>query len=269
MWFGIPTITNGRPDVAGQLAKGSPRQLKSNQLVGTVKRFHEMQYLPVWIAAVIAVVLAAVRRNRIVLALGVGVVAWLIVEIGFAYHGWPALPRYMFEAAGVVAVLAGVAVGWLLRDLPQIVRGAPAWAGVAVAAVLVIAMLPGGVSRARAEHLDLRHERARTHEITLLQSATRALGGTRHILNCGQPVTDVGYVSSLAWFYHLDVGSVGGLQQHVEGAELRNPAIPKVLFKPLSHGGWNVEPWHTRPFQVARCAALHATYTGSGKLIRQ
>ena len=25
MWFGIPTITNGRPDVAGQLAKGSPR----------------------------------------------------------------------------------------------------------------------------------------------------------------------------------------------------------------------------------------------------
>ena len=22
MWFGIPTITNGRPDVAGQLAKG-------------------------------------------------------------------------------------------------------------------------------------------------------------------------------------------------------------------------------------------------------
>jgi hypothetical protein len=228
-----------------------------------------MQYLPVWIAAALAVVLAAVRRDRIVLALGVGVVAWLIVEIAFAYHGWPALPRYMFEAAGVVAVLAGVAVGWLLRDLPQIVRGAPAWAGAVVAGVLVIAMLPGAVSRARAEHLDLQHERARTHEISLLQNATLALGGTRHILNCGQPVTDVGYVSSLAWFYHVDVGSVGGLQQHVEGAELRNPAIPKVLFKPLSSGGWNVEPWHTRPSQIARCAGLHATYTRSGALIHQ
>jgi hypothetical protein len=269
MWFGIPTITNGRPDVAGQLAKGSPRELKSNQLVGTIKRFHEMQYLPVWIAAAFAVVLAAVRRNRIVLALGVGVVAWLIVEIAFAYHGWPALPRYMFEAAGVVAVLAGVAVGWLVRDLPQIVRGAPAWAGIVVAAVLVIAMIPGAVSRARAERLDLRHERARTHEISLLQGATRALGGTRHILNCGQPVTDVGYVSSLAWLYHVDVGSVGGLQQHVEAAELRNPAIPKVLFKPLSHGGWTVSPLHTRPQQVARCAALHSVYTNSGALIRR
>jgi hypothetical protein len=268
MWFGIPTITNGRPDVAGQLAKGSPRELKSNQFVGTVKRFHEMQYLPVWIAAAVAFVLALIRRDRIVVALGVGVVAWLFVEIAFAYHGWPALPRYMFEAAGVVAVLAGVAVGWLLGDLPRIVRGVPAWAGVVLAAVLVVAMLPGAISRARAEHKDLVHEHARTHEISLLASVTNAIGGTHHVLDCGQPVTDVGYVSSLAWLYHKDVGSIGGLQQHVEGAELANPSIPKVLFKPLSQGGWNVEPWHTQPPNVAGCAGLHVTYTSSGALIR-
>ena len=78
---------------------------------------------------------------------------------------------------------------------------------------------------------------ARTHEITLLASTTDALGGSRHILNCGQPVTDVGYVSTLAWLYHIDVGSVGGLQQHVEAAELANRAIPKVLLKPLTQGG--------------------------------
>jgi hypothetical protein len=269
MWFGIPTITNGRPDVAGQLAKGSPRQLKSNQLIGTVKRFHEMQYLAVWIAAALAVVLAAVRRNWIVLTLGVGIVGWLIVEIAFAYHGWPALPRYMFEAAGVVAVLAGVAIGWLMQDASRIVRGAPAWAGAVVALVLVVAMVPGAISRLRTEHQDLRHERARTHEISLLSSVTGAIGGSHHVLDCGQPVTDVGYVSSLAWLYHQDVGSIGGLQQHVEGAELANPAIPKVLFKPLNQGGWNVEPWHTRPSQVARCAGLHVTYTQSGALIRR
>jgi len=63
--------------------------------------------------------------------------------------------------------------------VPQIVRGAPAWAGVVAAAVLVIAMVPGGVSRARTERRDLHHERARTHEIGLLQSATLALGGAR------------------------------------------------------------------------------------------
>jgi hypothetical protein len=266
MWFGIPTITNGRPDVAGQLAKGSPRQLKSNQFVGTIKRFHEMQYLPIWIAAALAVLLAAIRRNWIVLALGVGVVAWMFVEIAFAYHGWPALPRYMFEAAGVVAVLAGVAIGWLLRDVPHIVRGAPAWAGVVIAAVLVVAMLPGARHRLRVEHADLIHEHARTHQISLLASVTNALGGSRHVLNCGQPVTDVGYVSALAWLYHEDVGSIGGLQQHVEAAELANPAIPKVIFKPGSRGGWDVRPWHTRPAQVARCSGLNAIYTNSGAL---
>jgi hypothetical protein len=272
MWFGIPTITNGRPDIAGQLAQGSPRELHSNRLIGTIDRFHELEYLPVWIAAAVAVALALIRRNWIALALAAGAAGWVVVEIAFAYHGWPGLPRYMFEAAAVVAVLAGVAVGWLLLDAPRIAFRLPRWAGAVaalVAAALVVSMIPGAVDRARAERLDLRHERARTHEIALLQSVTDGLGGSRHILNCGQPVTDVGYVSTLAWLYHIDTGSVGGLQQHVEAAQLADPAIPKVLFKPLSQGGWNVEPWHTRPFQVARCAGLHVTYTTSGALIHR
>ena len=123
MWFGIPTITNGRPDIAGQLAQGSPRELHSNRLVGTIGRVHEILYLPVWIAAAIAAALALVRRNWVVLALAAGVVVWAIVEIAFAYHGWPALPRYVFEAGGVVAVLAGVAVGWLMLEGSRIGHG--------------------------------------------------------------------------------------------------------------------------------------------------
>ena len=270
MWFGIPTITNGRPDIAGQLAQASPRELHSNRFFGTLSRFHEILYLPIWIAAGVAAALALLRRNRIVAALAGGLVVWVIVEIAFAFHGWPALPRYMFEAAGVVAVLAGVAVGWLMIEGTRLkLSSVPRWAGVVVAGILVATMIPGAVARIRTERRDLRHERARTHQISSLVSVTNALGGTRHILNCGQPVTDVAYVSALAWTFHIDVGSVGGFQQHVEGAELRNPAIPKVLFKPLTQGGWNVKPWHTRPFQVARCAGLHATYTGSGTLIRR
>jgi len=266
MWFGIPTITNGRPNISGELAKASPRELHSDRFFGTIGRFHELQYLPLWIAALIAVVLAVVRRNWVVLALAVGAAAWVVVEIAFAYHGWPALPRYMFEAAAVAGVLAGVAVGWLLLEGARIGHG---WAGVVVVAVLVLVSLPGARDRLRVEHADLVHEHARTHQITLLSSVTNAIGGAHHVLDCGQPVTDVGSVSTLAWLYHVDVGSVGGFQQHVEGAELANPSIPKVLFKPLSRGGWNVAPWHTRPSQVARCAGLHVTYTSSGTLIHR
>jgi hypothetical protein len=269
MWFGIPTITNGRPNISGELAKLSPRALHHNRLFGTISRFHELQYLPVWIAALLAVALALVRRNRVVLALGAGAAGWVVVEIAFAYHGWPALPRYMFEAAAVAAVVAGVAVGWVLLEAPRIARGVPRWAGVLLAGILVVTLIPGALTRARTERRDLRHERGRTHEIALLQSVTNSLGGSAHVRRCGQPVTEVGYVSALAWLYHTNVGSVGGLQQHVEAIELRDPALAKVLFKPLTSGGWDVLPWHTRPSLLARCSGLHATYTLSGTLIRR
>jgi hypothetical protein len=183
----------------------------------------------------------------------------VIVEIAFAYHGWPALPRYMFEAAAIAAVIAGVGVGWTLIELPRLRVGVPRWVGIAAVAVLVVALVPGAVARIRTERRDLHHERGRTNQISLLQRATLLLGGARHIQNCGQPVTDVGYVSAMAWLYHTNVGFIGGLQQHVEAAALRKP-IPKVLFNPLTAGGWAVRPWHTHPWQVARCRALHAAY---------
>jgi hypothetical protein len=267
-WFGIPTITNHRPFVSAQLAERSPRKLTNGVILGTLGRFTELQYLPMWIAALITVAWAAIRRNWLALWLAGAAVLWVIVEIAFAYHGWPALGRYMFEPAAVAAVLAGAAIGLLLNELPRLRRELPRWIGIPVVAVLIGALVPGAIARMRAEHRDLRHERARTHQIALLQTTTNALGGARHIQNCGQPVTDVTYVSALAWLYHRNVGSVGGLQQHVEAAELANPALPKVLFKPLSGGGWAVRPWHTRPSQLARCRGLAADYAG-GVLIHR
>jgi hypothetical protein len=272
MWFGIPTITNGRPDIAGQLAQESPRALRHNQFFGTLGRFKDLEYLPVWIAAGFTVLYGLWRRNWLLVGLAAGAAGWVAVEIAFAYHGWPALGRYMFEPAAVAAVLAGVGVGLLLVELPRLRRGIPRWAGIPIVVVLVGALVPGAVARVRTEHQDLRHERARTHQITLLQSATTALGGSHHVGDCGQPVTDVGYMSALAWLYHRDVGSVGGLQQHVMAAELRNPSLPKVLFNPLPQGGWAVQPWHTRPSQVAACRGLRALYVpapSGGALIRR
>ncbi len=258
MWFGIPWITNGRPDIAGQLAQASPRALKHNRLSGTLGRFTGNEYLPVWIAAVGAAAWAAYRRRYAVLALAAMLVIWAIVEVAFAYHGWPALPRYMFEAAGIASVVAGVGLGWALLELRGGRLRLPQWAGAVVAGILVVAFIPGVVSRLRTEHKDLQHERNRTHQITLLATTTTLIGGTHHVLDCGQPVTDVAYVSSLAWLYHLDVGYVGGFQQHVEGAELRNKSLPKVLFRPLARGGWSVLPWHTRASQVGACHNVHA-----------
>jgi hypothetical protein len=255
MWFGVPTITNDRPFVSAQLAMDSPRELHQSQITGTISRFTELQYLPMWIAALLAAAWAGWRRNRVALWLAAGVVFWVVVEIAFALHGWPGLPRYMFEAAAVAVILAGAGVGWMLTEGPRLRRGLPRWAGVPVVAVLVAALVPGARARVRAEHSDLTHERGRTHEIAFLNTAIDDLGGYKHVRACGEPTTIVEFASALAWYVHLDVGYVGYLPD-LE----KQRSYPIVIFTPLPGGGWDVEPWHIRRSQRAACSNLRAKY---------
>ncbi len=254
MWFGIPVLSGNSPFVAGSLALRSPRALHESKVVGTLHRFTELQYLPVQLSAVLAVALALQRRNRVVLALAAGSVVWVIVEIAFALHGWPALPRYVMEPAAVMCVLAGVAVGWVLLEAPRIRRGLPSWVGVPLVALLVVSLVPGALARVRAERKDLRHERARTTTINQLQSTITRLGGYQHIRRCGEPGTDAEFTSVLAWLVKLDVGFVG----HRPDVELRQ-RYPIVLFRPLPNG-WSVLPWHTLAAKRARCNSLHTNY---------
>jgi hypothetical protein len=255
MWFGIPWITNGRPDIAGELAQNSPRELHQDKVFGTIGRITELQYLPVWIAALATVAVAVWRRERTVLVLAGGIVVWVLIEIAFAFHGFPALPRYMFEPAAVAGVLAGIGVGWAFTGLPSLSPRIPRWSGIAVVAVLVATLVPGAVARLRTERTDLRLQRGRTNEIGLLETTVDKVGGYGHIRACGEPVTVVGYASVLAWDTRLDVGSVG----YLPPLEMRR-RYPIVLLLPVSPGGWSVRPWHTPRFLLSRCSGLRASY---------
>src|SRR5437764_7288297 len=159
LWFGIPAITSRSPFVAGTNALGSGRAPHSNKVLGTLSRFVHLQPAPLSVVALLSVAWAVARRDRVTLAIAGGVVLWVLVEIAFALHGWPALPRYMFEAAAIAGVLGGVAVGWALMELPALWRGVPRWVGVPVVALLVASLVPGALARMRTERRDLRHER--------------------------------------------------------------------------------------------------------------
>jgi hypothetical protein len=254
-WFGVPTITNHRPFVSAQLAERSPRKLTNGVVLGTLGRFTELQYLPMWIAGLLTAAWAAVRRNRLALWLAAGAVLWVIVEVAFALHGWPGLPRYMFEGAALAVALVGAGVGWVLADAPRLRSGLPRWAGVPVVAVLVGTLVPAAVGRLRTERTDLKHERGRTHELAYLKTTIDSLGGYRHVRACGEPTTLVEYASALAWFVHLDVGFVG-YRPDLE----RHRHYPIVIFTPLRQGGWKVEPWHLRRAARAGCRDLRSRY---------
>ena len=109
MWFGVPTITNARPFVSAELAELSVRRIEGNKFIGVFHRYTALTYLPIQLLALLSVVIAAFRRNRTVLVLAGAAVLWMIVEMAFVLHGWPGVPRYMIESAGVQTVLAGVA----------------------------------------------------------------------------------------------------------------------------------------------------------------
>ena len=247
LWFGVPTITNHRPFVSAQLALLSPRELHGNKFTGTINRYTTLEYLPVQLAAVAGLIMAAIRRDKTVLVLSGAVVLWVVVEIAFALHGWPAVPRYMFEAEGVTVVIGGVAVGWLLKDgIPEVNPPLGRWIGWGAVVVLAAFCISPAISRLRFEHGDLLHERARTKQIGLLAGTINRMGGYKHVLACGEPVTNVEYVSILAWLTRENVGKIG----HRPHYELMQ-TYPIMLFTQLRNG-WAVTPYRT-PAGVKGC----------------
>jgi hypothetical protein len=210
LWFGIPALTSRSAFVAGTNAEGSVRALKHDRVLGTIDRFLDMHETALELAALLAMVWAALRRDRRVLTLGAITVAWVIVEIAFALHGWPGLQRYMYEAGAAMVVLAGVGIGWLVAELAR----RPAVLAIRVAApalavVIVAALIPAAASRARAERSDLNTERGRTTLIDGLGPVVAKLGGTSLLRHCGEPLTSLKYQSALAWTLHINVATVG------------------------------------------------------------
>ena len=246
LWFGIPALTSRSAFVAGSNALGSGRRLRSDRVFGTIGRFLDLNPTVLELTALLAVALAAVRRDRVTLALAAGICVWVMIEIAFSLHGWPGLGRYMFVPAAVLIALAGVAVGRLLADPPGLAR-VGVWAGVALVVVIVASLIPPALSHARDAHRDIRVQRVRTAQIDKLSGTVARYGGPARFEPCGEPLTRLEYQTILAWILHDNVARVGYKY---------GPAIasgrPVVLFTPLSHGGWRVQALHQRRHSCRR-----------------
>jgi hypothetical protein len=239
LWLAIPAITSRSPFVAASNAFGSGRRLRSDRVFGTVDRFLDLHETGLEVAALISLAVAALRRDLVTLVIAAGAVAWVIIEIAFSLHGWPGLGRYMFPVAGVL-------MGRLLVQLPALAgRLRPAlapgagWAGLALAVVLAVSLVPAGVSRGRDERRDLRAQRARTKQINSLAAAIRHYGGAAHLRACGEPLTRLEYQTVLAWTLQVNVAKVG-----FKYGQAIAHGNPLVLFTPRSHGGWRVQGVH-------------------------
>jgi hypothetical protein len=254
LWFGVPTITNNRPLLAEQLALKSPRALHQNKIVGTFHRFTALTYLPVQLASILGLAVAWRRRNYTVLLLGLSAVTWVVVETVLVLRGLPGQPRYMFEAAGIETALAGAAIGWILLWCKREASRLRKLGGVAVAVVISGAMVPAAIARMRSEHKDMFHERGRTTVINRLATTINALGGYKRVRQCGHPVTNVEYVSIMAWYTKLNVGKVGYLPKRE-----MHKKYPIVLFIELPNG-WEAQTYHEHGALKTACARLNSAW---------
>ncbi|MGH2868222.1 MAG: hypothetical protein ACRDNK_11740 [Solirubrobacteraceae bacterium] len=258
LWFGIPALTSKSLFSPATLAENSPRALHGNKITGTFGRFLALNAPTIKITALAAVILAALRRDRRVLALAAGVVVWVAVEILFALHGWSAVPRYIYEAGAGLGVLAGVFVGLVILDAPHVlewmrVRVSPQLAGLASLIVLAgFALSLASTARSRVvyEREDLSEQRTRASEIKLLDRVVDHLGAAR-ILACGHPNIRIGWQSALAW----DLGTNVGVLFYNPNSQRTHPQ-PVVNMYARSYG-WSFFPSHTRTAaQTARCSGL-------------
>jgi hypothetical protein len=248
-WFGVSALTAKSWLRPGDLALNSVNVINGNKLIGVTRRLLGLYAPPMQIAAGLAIAFAVVIRDKVWLALTGLALAWLAIEIAFALHGWSAVTRYLFEPEAVLVVLAAAGLGRVLAaGSPTSV--AARLGGVAVAAILIGSLVPTAVTRARGAHSEIVMRRQAAVQIKRLEAVIKQLGGPSRIRACGQPVTTVGWQSTLAWEVELNVGNVG----YKPGRSI-NKGNPIVLFKPHMLG-WQVRPIHTLPANRAACSSL-------------
>jgi hypothetical protein len=268
LWFGIPALTSKSWFTAGNIALKSPRALHENKFTGEIDRFFDLHETVIYLLALFATVVAALRRDRTTVLLAGAAVLWVAVEVAFVLHGWPGVPRYLFEAGGITTTLAGVAIGRILLELPAAAtrlapgRAAAALAATGLAAVIValiaVALLPAAHNRITVERADLKHERDRTMVINHLSGLIARLGGPAKLFYCGQPTTQIGYQSVLAW----DLGANTGELFWTPRLGKRQPR-PVVLFQPTPHA-WKVMTIDTPPAKRRQCQSLNVVSLLSG-----
>ncbi len=258
-WFIVPAFTSKDWFISGDLALRSVNAVNvihGSKIVGVLGRVRDLNGWPIQVAALAGIVIAIFRRDRTTLVLVAAGCLWVALEIAMALHGWSAASRYLFEPGALIVVIAGQAVGRVLAFSPTAWRDRPgltaasAVASWLLVAALVVALVPTAHRRINDGRFQITAARFSGRQIVRLQSVVAKDGGAARIVACGQPVTNVGLQSKVAWATGLNVGNVG----FRPGKSIAS-GKPIVFFKPHL-GGWQVRPIHISASHAASCASL-------------
>jgi hypothetical protein len=253
-WFVVPALTSHSWLTPTQLDMNLTSAIHGNKLAGVFDRLRSLVAWPAQIGVAVAFGFALVRRDLARLVLFAAAVLWYAIEVAFALHGFSAASRYLIEPAAVLIVLLGTGAGELLSLHAQRPawrwRNAAASAGALVVLGLTLAIIPTARRTARVDRALISRERHDAVALDRLASAIAAGGGPAASRACGQPVSLMGYQSTLAWELGMNVGNVG-----FKPGRAIDSGKPIVFYKPHAYG-WIVHADNEPPAVRARCARL-------------
>lgn len=205
LWLGPDWYSTGDPFTGSRLAQagGEARaaQLSSSPVLDALHRIGSLLSAPAWLAALLAVGLAARRRVMLPLALAAGALAWIALVAGMTLLGYAGLGRFALPAAALACVLAGVGVSWTLRAVR--LRAA----AVALALALAAAA-PFELRSLHAAAADVRAGSGGRAIVAALEDAIRGAGGRSRLRALGRPVINGPLETTLAWELRVPLRAV-------------------------------------------------------------
>ena len=126
-----------------------------------------------------ALAFAIWRRERTALSLAAGAFVLFAVIATMGLLGYGGSPRFLFPAAGMVAVLAGVGVAELMR------AAGGRWRAAAVAVAVIAVTVPFAIDRGREFRARAKEVRLRADLQDQLDEAVELAGGRSRVLALG------------------------------------------------------------------------------------
>jgi hypothetical protein len=226
LWLGLDWAGSGDPLHASSTATEATEGSAANASVPAlevVRRAIDAVIVPTLVLAAVAIVEAARRRDRGVLALAVLAVAWIAIVAVMAEAGFTGTRRYLAAPAAVVCVLSGVGLAWLLAALPA------GRSRLGAAAAIAALSLAPALLRAREEVRTLSVARSQADQLHELRRAVAKVGGRGAVRAVGRPAINPWLQTAFAWELHTALDDV----QATWASSRRHPhwAPPALVFR--------------------------------------
>jgi hypothetical protein len=157
--------------------------------------------VPIAVLSLIGLGFAYLRRNFVVVALGIGAIAWALMEAIITQVAY-GLPRYLLPAAVIGCVLAALAVVWGAEEAGRRLGG---WAVPVTAVALLALTLPWTITRAGLLHQQASDAGQAAVYIDRLFAAVDRAGGSARVLPCRASHVAVNHTLASALAYKLEV----------------------------------------------------------------